>query len=189
MAHRQHSFEFVTGCDPCGIVEADVRAISRAFRASAAWTLAAPRDFRLTAAQAAALRSNGRAWLAQRLVALSSGLARPLGTALATLGLAGLVVGSSGALIGASGAGDASREGAYGPAIESPVAAYLPTASGVDVTVEPPKTAPGRATDLAAGDARTVFLVGSAGCVLGGLLLIRGSQGNRTRRDTVGGPR
>lgn len=100
--------DLLAACEACSALAADLRAIATATRelgsaaeraASAASTASAlaPRDFRLTAADAARLRRRGflgRAGRAGRALvpAWPAGLARGVGGALATLGLVGLLV-------------------------------------------------------------------------------------------------
>jgi len=107
----------VAGCPDCAALHHDLRAIAAAMAA-----LPAPvrtRDFRLTPEQAAALRPVG--W--RRLLAPFAGprfsFAAPLGTALATLGIAGILV-SGGMPLSLSGAtsGAAGNEAAEVPAVE-----------------------------------------------------------------------
>jgi hypothetical protein len=82
--------ELVTACTECAVLRDDLVALATELR-----TLPAPRrtrDFRLTADQAAALRPTG--W--RRLLGAFSGsgfrFATPVGTAMATLGIAGLLL-------------------------------------------------------------------------------------------------
>jgi hypothetical protein len=94
-----------TGCAACATAAAELRAIARALPA-----LPPPRrtrDYRLDPATAARLRPTGWRSLLAPLATRRFAFAAPLGTALATLGLAGLlVVGLPGALPGAGGAAD-----------------------------------------------------------------------------------
>jgi hypothetical protein len=80
--------DLVRGCAACALLASDLSAITIAIRAMP--DPARSRDFRLSAEQAAAVRRTG---LRRFLPSSGSlGFARPLGTALATLGLAGLLV-------------------------------------------------------------------------------------------------
>ena len=113
----------VAGCPDCAALHHDLRAIAAAMAA-----LPAPvrtRDFRLTPEQAAALRPAG--W--RRLLAPFAGprfsFAAPLGTALATLGIAGILVSGG---IGLPLAGSAASM-AEAPAPEVPMAAGAPAAA------------------------------------------------------------
>jgi hypothetical protein len=85
----------IAGCGACAALEADLRAIAAATRdlgaPGEATSIRAPRDFRLSAADAARLRRHGALGLA-RPSAWVGGRARGLGGALATLGLVGLLV-------------------------------------------------------------------------------------------------
>ena len=85
----------IAGCGACAALEADLRAIAAATRdlgaPGEATSIRAPRDFRLSPADAARLRRHGALGLA-RPSAWVGGRARGLGGALATLGLVGLLV-------------------------------------------------------------------------------------------------
>jgi hypothetical protein len=85
----------IAGCGACAALEADLRAIAAATRdlgaPGEATSIRAPRDFRLSAEDAARLRQHGVLGLA-RPSAWVGGRARGLGGALATLGLVGLLV-------------------------------------------------------------------------------------------------
>jgi hypothetical protein len=85
----------IAGCGACAALDADLRAIAAATRDLGAVgesaSIRAPRDFRLSAEDAARLRQHGVLGLA-RPSAWVGGRARGLGGALATLGLVGLLV-------------------------------------------------------------------------------------------------
>ncbi len=86
---REFAERLVAACPRCADLLADLRAI-----ASATADLPAPvrpRDFRLTPADAARLRSRWRRWLGG-LAEPRFSFAQPLGAALATIGLAGLLL-------------------------------------------------------------------------------------------------
>jgi hypothetical protein len=92
----------VAGCPACAELHHDLRLIAAALP-----TLPAAhrtRDFRLSAGQAAALRSPGWRRLLSALAGPRFGFAAPLGTALATLGLAGLLISGPGLPFAAGGA-------------------------------------------------------------------------------------
>jgi hypothetical protein len=81
----------VAGCDACAELHADLRAIAAALPATPAPRRR--RDFRLTPEQAASLRPAGWRRLLAPFGAPRFAFAAPLGTGLATLGLAGLLLG------------------------------------------------------------------------------------------------
>ena len=89
-ADRDHAATQIASCPDCATVHDDLIAIARA--TAALPPAVAPRDFRLSPEQAAALRPVG--W--RRLVAAVGGsrpmMSRQLGIGLATIGLAGLLV-------------------------------------------------------------------------------------------------
>jgi hypothetical protein len=141
--------ELLATCDACAALAADLRAIatatrelgSAAVRAASATSAAsagsarspiAPRDFRLTAADAARLRRRG---ILRRAGVAAAGAAGPLrgaGGALATLGLVGLLV-SAGlpALSGGAGSAPTREELRSGGVVDgaSPVPAMWPAAT------------------------------------------------------------
>ena len=80
-------------CRHCAALHADLRSLSSAL-ATLPKTANAPRDFRLSPAQATRLR--GGPWWRRlaRSVAAPRGIGRPLATAFTTLGLVGILVGS-----------------------------------------------------------------------------------------------
>ena len=88
-ADRDHAAAQIASCPDCATVHDDLIAIARA--TAALPPAVAPRDFRLSPEQAAALRPVG--W--RRLVAAIGGsrplMSRQLGIGLATIGLAGLL--------------------------------------------------------------------------------------------------
>ena len=128
--------ERLATCEPCAELAADLRSIAAATRdlgSAATWaaTTAAPRDFRLTEADAARLRRRPFLGVGAALVWIG-GRARGLGGVLATLGLVGLLV-SAGlpALFGGAAGAPASEELGSGinKDMASPIAAMLPSAT------------------------------------------------------------
>jgi hypothetical protein len=91
----------VAGCAECAALHHDLRLIAAALPGLPAPVR--PRDFRLSAEQAAALRPRGWRALAATFAGPGFGFAAPLGTALATLGLVGLLVSGPGLPFLASG--------------------------------------------------------------------------------------
>jgi hypothetical protein len=113
----------VATCEACAALHHDLRAIAAALPVAAPGPR--PRDFRLSAEQAAALQPTR--W--RRLLALLAGprfaFAGPLGAGLATLGLAGiLVIGAAGIPLG--GAAMAERNLAGGATLQAPAPAQQP---------------------------------------------------------------
>jgi hypothetical protein len=193
----------VERCPTCRELHADVSLIRATIQASGsaaerAATLAAPRDFRLTAEVAARLRPGTPiARLAAQLgwrARLSVGIAsfrRPIGAALATFGIAGLLVGSltlSGTpLASTTGAGAASSApGAeqIGPAPETSVdrANFGPLATTKDTRTQAEPAGRVLGADvpglLLAGGSVLLFFLGIALIVTGG----RGRGGIPERR-------
>ena len=192
-ADAERARSFVERCATCREIHDDLVAIRTATKASGtaaqrAAARGAPRDFRLTAEDAARLRPGGPVVrLAARLgwrARLSLGVAafgRPVGAALATLGIVGLLVGSF-----ALGGGPFATMGGAAGASSAPV-----SAPGVDQTGATPEATVYRASfgPLASGKESgpgvgtegagrggaafaTVLLGGSAALVIVGLGLI-----------------
>ena len=126
--------ELVTACGECARVRDDLVGLSLQLRA-----LPAPRrtrDFRLTADQAAALKPTG--W--RRLLAVfgSSGFrfATPLGTTMATLGLAGLLLAAAPTLPGQGTTGDGAQS-AGDATLQLEMSAPAPAASAAAASSAP----------------------------------------------------
>jgi len=109
--------ELVTSCTECALVRDDLVAL-----ASSLHSLPAPRrtrDYRLTAEQAATLRPTG--W--RRLLGAFGGtgfrFATPVGTAMATLGIAGLLLSAVPSSLPAGTTGDGTNSAAGAPAAAS----------------------------------------------------------------------
>jgi hypothetical protein len=112
--------ELVTSCADCALVRDDLVAL-----ASSLHTLPAPRrtrDYRLTAEQAATLRPTG--W--RRLLGAFGGtgfrFATPVGTAMATLGIAGLLLSAVPSALPAGTTGDGTTTAGGAPAVASEAA-------------------------------------------------------------------
>ena len=122
----------VAACPACAELHRDLRAITAGLAATTdPATLAAvaprPRDFRITAAQAARLRPAGWRRLLVPLAGPRFAFAAPLGTGLAAAGLAGiLVAGAAGLPLGAGGSAAAPMQPVSGPT--SQTEAYGPNA-------------------------------------------------------------
>ncbi|HZM73208.1 MAG TPA: hypothetical protein VFC71_07500 [Candidatus Polarisedimenticolia bacterium] len=102
--------QWLRECRDCAALHADVSSISIAL-AGLPKTANAPRDFRLSPAQAARLR--GGPWWRRlgRTITAPRGIGRPLATAFTTLGLVGLLIGNipTGFLLSAGGAASPER--------------------------------------------------------------------------------
>jgi hypothetical protein len=111
----------VATCGDCAALHHDLRAIAAAL--PAAMPAPRPRDFRLTAEQADALRPAGWRRLLAPLAGPRFAFAGPLGTGLATLGLAGiLIAGASGIPLPGSAPEDTTAGGGE-TAMQAPAAA------------------------------------------------------------------
>ena len=214
MAHDRHDLELVARtaagdldagevalardllatCDACAQLATDLRAIATATRdlgpaAAGAASISAPRDFRLTAADAARLRRRGflgRADVPQRVAAL----ARGFGGALATLGLVGLLVSAGLPALSGGSAGAATRqEFGSGRATDtaSPVPALFPTTTGLHVIASggnPPRTDDLSGSGISDGLTpwQVAAIVSIAVLVTGLALLVLGWAQQRTGR-------
>jgi len=189
--------ELLAACDACAALAADLRAIATATRelgsaavraasAGSAGSAVAPRDFRLTAADAARLRRRG---LLGRVgvSAWPAGPARGVGGAIATLGLVGLLV-SAGLTAFSGGAASApTREelGSGGAADgASPVPAMWPPAtdlSAFSASSQPPRTndASGDGTPPAPTPWRVATIVSLLALVTGLALVLIGRARHR----------
>ena len=102
--------QWLRDCRECAALHADVSSISVAL-AGLPKAATAPRDFRLSPAQAAGLR--GGPWWRRlvRTITAPRGFGRPLATAFTTLGLVGLLIGNlpTGFLLSAGGAASPER--------------------------------------------------------------------------------
>jgi hypothetical protein len=139
----------VARCTACAELHADLRAISAAVPA-----LPVPprrRDYRLTQEQAAALRPSGWRRILAAFASPRFSFAAPLGTGLATLGLAGLLLAAMPGAI-PSGAfepaidmfsGEGRSTGEQGGAPEPAAGAPEPAAGPPDKDGQPPLSQPG----------------------------------------------
>lgn len=181
----------LASCDACAVVAADLRAIASATRelgsaAARAASTAAPRDFRLTAGEAARLRRRGfldraglSAWGARR--------ARGFGGALVTLGLVGLLVSAGLPAFSGGASAPASEELGSGGARDdaSPVPAIFPAPTDVQALAssgEPPTTddRSGNGASSALTPSRVVTIVSIAVLLTGLALLLIGRAQHRT---------
>lgn len=99
LARRQ-----LEGCPDCATAHRDLRDLMVGVRASD--TPIRPRDFRLTAEDAARLRPSGLRRFLQTFGSARDGLSRPLAIGLTTLGLVGVLVGTVPGALSLSGATD-----------------------------------------------------------------------------------
>lgn len=204
LADLERARSFVERCAMCRDLHADLVTIRGAIQASGsaaqrATTLAAPRDFRLSAEDAARLRpETPLARLGARLgwrARLGLGVAtfgRPLGAGLATLGIAGLLIGSltltGGRLALTAGSGAApSAEPAIDQTLPAPAASamygeFSPRSTGKEA-VTPPITAAGGEDE---GRGSLLILGGSAVLLVIGIALVLVA---RRRIDPTSTPR
>ncbi len=120
----------VATCPDCAALHRDLRAIAAALPEMPA--PARPRDFRITAEQAASLRPAGWRGLLANLAGPRFSFAVPLGSGLAALGLAGILLGSlAGLPLGAGGAASSSvaSDAATRNAAEGAAPAEMPSAA------------------------------------------------------------
>ena len=135
---RDQAIALTQSCASCASLHADLQAIARATAALPPPIAAAPRDFRLSAGQAASLRRTG--W--RRLVPsipLRTATTRRLGVGLATIGLAGLLIGNVPLNMGMSASAPAAAPGGGGSYEQAPqAAASQPAASAAGGTESVP---------------------------------------------------
>jgi hypothetical protein len=140
-SERTRAEAALRSCDVCAELFAELVAVSAAIPAAA--LPARPRDFTLTAADAARLRPGGlRRWLAG-IGSVRDGITFPLAMGLTTMGIAGLLLATVPAAF--SGMGGA----AAGPAVLSTVGAALPAPEAA----APAPAASGRAAAAASAAA------------------------------------
>ena len=133
-------------CGACADLFADLVAISAAIPSAA--IPARPRDFTLTAADAARLRPHGLRRLLKAIGSARDGVTFPLAMGLTTMGIAGLLLATiPAALSGAGGAASMtlSTVGEAGPAPAAASAAPAPAASAPAASAAAP---PAEGTDL-----------------------------------------
>ena len=121
----------IADCSDCAALDRDLRALARATRAVSG-VAPAPRDFRLSPAQAARLRGGPWWRRAIRILTEPRGVGRPIATAFTTLGLAGLLFGSlpTGAFLPmAASTGDRNLVHESSSAAPAPAAASAPSAA------------------------------------------------------------
>jgi hypothetical protein len=101
---RDQALELTGSCTECALLYTDLLALANATAAAPPPIAFGRRDFRLSPADAARLRPAGWRRLAAAWSGARSGLSRPLGVGLATIGLAGLLIGNVQVQFGSSAA-------------------------------------------------------------------------------------
>jgi len=166
---RDRAIELTSTCADCATLRDDLLALARATAAAPPPIATRPRDFQLTAADAARLRPTGWRRLVGAVRSSRAFVSRPLGVGLATLGLAGLLIGNvqlslgsaasapaqntapgggTLALPAASAASIESRSAADAAALEPSAAAASMAAAGAPVPIGGPVASAGGATSL-----------------------------------------
>ena len=192
---RMAAETLVATCVDCAALQADFLALRDATRAMP--TPARPRDYTLTAADAARLRRGGWRRLVAAFGSSRDALSRPLAVGLTTLGLAGLLLASVPSMLPQSGAtvlstvGSAVGNGAGQPAaapadstagpVAAASAAAAPLPEGAQASAAPPF-----------GAYRPEASAGSSAVPVSGDLGVKGAapgagQGARATPDTAGG--
>jgi hypothetical protein len=198
----------VATCADCAALHHDLRAIARSLPATAAMApTPRPRDFRLTAEQADSLRPSGWRRVLAPFAGPSFAFARPLGTGLATIGLAGILVagasgiplgGAASAPAGTAGGGEAvAQEKAPVPAdadasampAEMPAAEQASGDPGVamPMAVTAPTTEPGVVAGAVPGGAASSQAAGAYGTTEGGEGTLEGTNAAATDEATSEG--
>lgn len=109
---RDQATALAASCADCALLRDDLVALARATAAAPPPFAPPPRDYRLTPADAARLGPGGWRRLVAAITGVRSGLTRPLGVGLATIGLAGLLFGNVQLQLGSSAAMPAGQSGA-----------------------------------------------------------------------------
>jgi hypothetical protein len=124
---RDQAIDLTRSCADCAALHGDLLVLARAVKSAPPPVATRPRDFRLTAADAARLRPTG--W--RRMIAALSGpraaLTRPLGVGLATLGLAGLLIGNVQLGVGSAAAPEAAMSAGGGQGAAAAAASGAPS--------------------------------------------------------------
>ena len=136
-SERTRAQAALESCGACADVFADLVAIAAAIPSAS--IPARPRDFTLTAADAARLRPNGLRRLLKAIGSARDGVTFPLALGLTTMGIAGLLVATVPSFYGAAGGAAPTALSPVGQAIPAPAAASAaaaapsaaPAASGV----------------------------------------------------------
>ena len=123
-ADLERAVALVASCADCAALHHDLRAISAAMPDLPARPRS--RDFRLTPAQAAALRPSGLRGLLGALSGPRFAFATPLGTGLAALGIVGVLVASGGLPASSPSAGAAASASTADAVLEAPAASLAP---------------------------------------------------------------
>jgi hypothetical protein len=123
--HRAHAA--LESCGACADLFADLVAVSAAIPSAAIPTR--PRDFTLTAADAARLRPRGLRRLVTAIGSARDRVTFPLALGLTTMGIAGLLVATVPSFSGATGGAAPAALSPVGQAIPAPAAASAPAAA------------------------------------------------------------
>jgi hypothetical protein len=168
---RDQAIALTQTCPECATLHTDLIAIARETATLPAPIATAPRDFRLSPAQAAQLR---RAGWRRYVPSLGAAFTRPLGVGLATFGLIGLLVTNIPVGFGLGGSAAASPAANSAAGAESvPRDAAAPT---TDITAEGPLASSGAASAAALPiPAASVAASMPGGVALGGASASRGS--------------
>ena len=128
-SERTRAQAALESCGACADLLADLVALSAAIPSAA--IPARPRDFSLSAADAARLRPNGLRRLLKAIGSARDGVTFPLALGLTTMGIAGLLVATVPSFAGGATAGAAPEIlSTVGNALPAPAAASAPAASG-----------------------------------------------------------
>ena len=143
-AERSRAQAALESCGPCADLFADLVAISAAIPSAA--IPARPRDFTLTAADAARLQPRGLRRLLKAIGSARDGVTFPLAMGLTTMGIAGLMLATiPSALSGAGGGATSDNLSAVGEAAPMPA----PASAAAAASAAPAAEAPGaQATDV-----------------------------------------
>lgn len=131
-SERTRAQAALESCGACADLLADLVALSAAIPSAA--IPARPRDFTLTAADAARLRPNGLRRLLQAIGSARDGVTFPLALGLTTMGIAGLLVATVPSFAGAT--------GGAAPAVLSPVGQEIPAPAAASAAAAAPSAAP-----------------------------------------------
>jgi hypothetical protein len=202
---RDQAIALTRTCADCASLHDDLLAIRLATASVPPPFAAGGRDFRLTPDDAARLRRTGWRRLVGPVATLRTGLGRPVGIGLATLGLVGLLVGNiqlgspssrsaaapaAGSAVGDSAAGQPSKAGpadglvSLGGAesLASAAASAAPVASDVPVALVPAASA-ATAASMRVGPTVTASGSGSSNASPGDVA-IRGAAGQSSPSDS-----
>jgi hypothetical protein len=142
-AERTRAQAALESCGACADLLADLVALSAAIPSAA--IPARPRDFTLTAADAARLRPNGLRRLLKAIGSARDGVTFPLALGLTTMGIAGLLVATVPSFAGGATGGAA-------PGQLSPVGEAIPAPAAASAAAAAPSAAPAPAASRVPGE-------------------------------------